>query len=239
MGEHLHGFLVGQKILQVVLDEDAHPLLGIVHPFQALTQALQNGGERVFLDQIKQLFFRIKVVVQPGQGHAAGARKVAHGSAFVALLAEHLGSMLQDLGQTAVETAALHGWNPGRTAGKRTGTSRGSHAELEPPPLGAYRTFVLYHTAGLHPMQVGLCDSQTRGLRAEQSPGATARSAPPLRTPRRGVMLRAFRPEASRVQCRDLSRRQGRQSPRYKAAKALRVTGTGALLSPTPIARSR
>src|SRR5690242_4456895 len=144
MGEHLHGFLVGQKILQVVLDEDAHPLLGIVHPFQALTQALQNGGERVFLDQIKQLFLRIKVVVQPGQGHAAGARKVAHGSAFVALLAEHLGSMLQDLGQTAVETAALPGWNPGRAAGKRTGTSRGSHAELEPPPLGVYRTFVLY-----------------------------------------------------------------------------------------------
>jgi hypothetical protein len=52
-------------------------------------------------------------------------------------------------------------------------------------------------------------------------------------------MLRAFRPEASRVQCHDLSRRQGRQSPRYKAAKALRATGTGALLSPTPIARSR
>ena len=74
----------------------------------------------MFLDQVKQLFFRFEVVVQAGERNAAGAGKIAHRCGRIALFVKNIGGVHQYLGQAAIETglqARPRGWNtssPGR-----------------------------------------------------------------------------------------------------------------------------
>ena len=58
--------------------------------------------ERVFLNQVKQPLFGLEVVVQPRQGHAAFARQIAHGSAFISLFAENFGGVAQNFGKPPI-----------------------------------------------------------------------------------------------------------------------------------------
>ncbi len=67
-------------------------------------EPLKNSGEGMLLNQVQQALFGLEVVIEPGQRHAGGARKVAHGCAFVPLDAKHLGGMGENLREAAVET---------------------------------------------------------------------------------------------------------------------------------------
>ena len=100
---------IRQKILQMVENEDANSLLRIVHARQSRLQPLHNRGERVLLDQEKQPLFGFEVVVEAGQRHAAGARKVAHGGAFVSLFAEDFGGVGKDLCEAPVKAGSRRG----------------------------------------------------------------------------------------------------------------------------------
>ncbi len=64
---------------------------------------LHDGGEGVLLNQEKQALFGFEVIIKPRQRHAAGAGKIAHGSAFVSFFAEDFRGMSEDLCQAAVE----------------------------------------------------------------------------------------------------------------------------------------
>ena len=83
----------------------------IAHAFEPRLQPLNNGCERVLLNQEQQSFFGLKVVVQPGQRHAGSARQVAHRCAFVSFFAEDIGGVSQNLTQAPVETSDRHAWN--------------------------------------------------------------------------------------------------------------------------------
>src|SRR5215831_14803332 len=48
--EHLHRFLIGQKILQMVDDEDAHTCLWVLLFLKTLSQLSDDGSEGMFLD---------------------------------------------------------------------------------------------------------------------------------------------------------------------------------------------
>ena len=77
---------------------------GSVAGRQALTQAVDDGGEGVLLDEVQQLLFGLEIIIKTGQRDAAQARKIAHGGAFVTFVGENLGGVIQNLGQAAVET---------------------------------------------------------------------------------------------------------------------------------------
>ena len=106
----------------MIEDEDADALLRIGDPFQALLELFENRGEGVFLDQVEQALFGLEVVIEAGERHAAGARKVAHGGAFIAFVAEDRGGVIEDLAHAAVEAgrgpggAGLAGASGGRVA---------------------------------------------------------------------------------------------------------------------------
>src|SRR5439155_23821504 len=91
--EHLHGFLVGQKILHVIQDENPDSLGGIFNLIQPFAETLYDGRESVLLNEVEQLLFGFEIVIKPGQGHATRARKVAHGGAFVSFFAEDIGGV--------------------------------------------------------------------------------------------------------------------------------------------------
>src|SRR5437016_2377194 len=103
MRQYLHRLLVGEEVFQVVENENADTLLGIGDLLQTRPQPFNDGTESMFLNKVKQLFFGFEVVVESCQRHAAAARQVAHGRSLVSLLIEFVGSVLQNLGQTAVE----------------------------------------------------------------------------------------------------------------------------------------
>src|SRR5262252_268558 len=73
------------------------------------------------LDEIKQLFLGLKVVVQPGQRHAARSRQIAHGRTLVPLLVENVGRVGKNLAKSLIKTAlrlnrprAAHWGSPAR-----------------------------------------------------------------------------------------------------------------------------
>src|SRR5581483_7441107 len=66
MRKHLHGFLIGKKILQVVQDEDANALLRVVHALQPFTEPLHDVLKCVLLDEVEEPLFGFEVVVHPG-----------------------------------------------------------------------------------------------------------------------------------------------------------------------------
>ena len=68
----------------------------------------------MFLNQVEQALFGSEVVIQAGEGHAGGARKVAHGGTFVSFFAENVGGMAEDFAQAAIETGFGRGLLIGR-----------------------------------------------------------------------------------------------------------------------------
>src|SRR5581483_8873209 len=123
--ENAHRFRIGQEVFQMVVNEDADALLGIAHAREPLPQRVNHRAEGVLLDQVKQLLFRLEVVIKTGQRHARGARKVAHAGAFVSFFAENLGRMAQDLRHAAVEA----GIAVGRSARRRSWGRQQGHEE--------------------------------------------------------------------------------------------------------------
>jgi len=89
----------------VIQNERANPPLRISFFLKPLPQALHDGSERVFLDEIEQALFGFEVVVHARERHAAVPRQVPHGCAFIALFVENVGGVRQDLCQTPVKTA--------------------------------------------------------------------------------------------------------------------------------------
>ncbi len=89
----------------MVEDENANALLGIGNFVEPLAQPLNDGAEGVLLDQVEQLLLGLEIIVEPGQGHAAGASKVAHGGAFVSFFVKDFGCMDKNLAEAAIETA--------------------------------------------------------------------------------------------------------------------------------------
>ncbi len=71
--------------------------------FSRSCKSLDNRPERMFLDQVKQVFLGLKIMVETGQRHTGRAGKVAHGSAFIAFFTEDMGGMVQQFGQPAVK----------------------------------------------------------------------------------------------------------------------------------------
>src|ERR1035437_9569687 len=104
MRQHLQSLLVAHEILEVIQDEDANALLGVRDTFQSRLEFVDDGGEGVFLNQEQQALFGLEVVIKPCQRHAGSTGKVAHGGAFVSLDAKHLGGMVENLPEAAVET---------------------------------------------------------------------------------------------------------------------------------------
>ena len=74
----------------------------------------------MLLDQIQQAVLGAEVVIHPGERHASGAGKVAHGSAGVSFFAKDFDGMFQNLAQLAVETR-LGRLMPHRSMGARSG----------------------------------------------------------------------------------------------------------------------
>src|SRR5436309_10629714 len=103
MREHLHRLLVGQKVFQVIEDENANPLLRLVRVFEPLLQPLDNRLERVLLDEIKQALLGLEIVIEPCERHTGGAGQVAHGRALVSSFVEYFNGMFEDFGQPTVE----------------------------------------------------------------------------------------------------------------------------------------
>ena len=85
-------------------------------PSSRAFKPLDDRRERVLLDQVQQPLFGFEVVIKPGQRHAARARQIAHGSAFVSLLAEYFGGMSKDLRQATVVAGGRSGRGAMRAA---------------------------------------------------------------------------------------------------------------------------
>src|SRR5580658_69938 len=95
----------------------------------------------MLLDEKKQPLFGLEVVVEPRQRHAAGARKIAHGSAFITLLAEDIGGVEQYFCQPLVVSRfGLSGWGGRSAMPCGNACCRGSTAHSQQPAL--IRTFV-------------------------------------------------------------------------------------------------
>src|SRR4249919_3001006 len=67
----------------------------------------------MFLDQIQQPLFGFEVVIKSGKRHPALARQITHRGAFVSLLAEDFGGVVENLGQPPVVAGF---WNRRRSA---------------------------------------------------------------------------------------------------------------------------
>src|SRR5208337_3013910 len=104
MREDLQPLLIAHEILEVILNEDADALFRIRDPLEPGLEPFKNSGEAMLLNEVQQALFGLDVVIEPRQRHASSARKVAHGSAFVSLLAENFYGMVKNLSETAVET---------------------------------------------------------------------------------------------------------------------------------------
>jgi len=91
----------------VILDKDADTDLWIIAGGQPLAQALDDCREGVTLDEIKQLFLRLEIVIKTRKLTAAQARQVTHRGALVSLVGENLGGAVKNLGQTAVKTGIV------------------------------------------------------------------------------------------------------------------------------------
>src|SRR5450759_3789274 len=121
MREHLQPLLIAYKIFEVIQDEDADALLGIRDILKPRFELFENGGESVLLNHEQQALFGFEVVIKPRQGHAGGAGKIAHGSAFVSLEAKDLGRVIENLPEATVETGPggrtrLSAGTPGSTS---------------------------------------------------------------------------------------------------------------------------
>jgi hypothetical protein len=57
----------------------------------------------MFLDQVKQVFLGLKLMVEACQGHSRGAGKISHGSAFITFLTKDMGGMVQQFGQPSIK----------------------------------------------------------------------------------------------------------------------------------------
>ena len=111
MREHLQSLLIAHEILEVIQNEDADALFGIRDILEPRFEFFENGGEGMFLNEIQQALFGLEVVIKPGQRHAGGARKIAHGSAFVSFDTKDFGGMVEDLSEAAVETGRPRHWS--------------------------------------------------------------------------------------------------------------------------------
>jgi len=89
----------------VILDEDTDALFRVGRTLEAWTQAIDDGAESVFLNQVQQLVFGREIVVKAGQRHSRRPREIAHGSAFVPFFAEDAGRVLENSSQPAIEAA--------------------------------------------------------------------------------------------------------------------------------------
>src|SRR6185437_9348843 len=112
MGQHLHGFLVGQEVLEMVFNEDAYAFFRVSGCAEPLAQFINDAAKGMLLDQVQQLFFGLEVVIQSGQRHTGRAGEIAHGSAFIAFFTEDPGGMLEHPRKLPVK-AAVHGFTVG------------------------------------------------------------------------------------------------------------------------------
>src|SRR5205807_238663 len=87
----------------VVMNKGANALLRVADALQPLFKPFHNDGESVLLNQVQQLFFGFEVMIKPREGHSAGARKVAHRSAFISFSAKDTAGMFQHHGHAPVE----------------------------------------------------------------------------------------------------------------------------------------
>ena len=124
MREHLQPLLIAHEIFEVIQDEDAYALFGIGDILEPRFELFENSGEGVLLDQEQQALFGLEVVIKPRQRHAGGARKIAHGGAFVSLETKDLGGMVENVLEAAIKTG--HRSASGRSAGISTLTARGA-----------------------------------------------------------------------------------------------------------------
>ena len=105
MGENLHRFLIGEKVLQMVEDEHTNSLGRMLDFVQPRAEPRHDGGEGVLLDQVQQFLFGFEIVVQAGERYSAGARQIAHRCSGVAFFIEDVGGVDQYLGQAPVKTS--------------------------------------------------------------------------------------------------------------------------------------
>src|ERR1035438_7502404 len=87
----------------MILDKDSQTLARIGDAFETRLQFLNDGRESMLLNQVQQSLFGLKVVVETGKRHAGGARKVAHGSAFISFFAEDVGGMAEDFAEATIK----------------------------------------------------------------------------------------------------------------------------------------
>src|SRR6476646_1671954 len=86
----------------MVENENADALFRIGDTLESRFQPLHDGSEGMFLNEIEQPLFGFKVVVEARERHAALAREIAHGGAFVSLFTENFGGVCEYLGQPPV-----------------------------------------------------------------------------------------------------------------------------------------
>src|SRR5580765_7516891 len=123
----------------MIEDENTNALFGIRHTFQPSFQPLHDRSESVFLNEIEQSLFGFKVVIETRERHAALAREIAHGGAFVSLFTEHCGGVTENLGQPPVIACYRNGRCRAMTArGDSSCCARTPHT----PRKQVIRTFV-------------------------------------------------------------------------------------------------
>src|SRR5208283_443873 len=110
-----HRLHLRNGVVNMVVYEYANALFRVVAGSQPFAQALDDAGKRVALDEIKQLFLGLEVVIEPGQRDAAQPGQVAHRSSFVTVAGENLGGAIENPGQTTVKPG-IAGWRNYRRA---------------------------------------------------------------------------------------------------------------------------
>src|ERR1700693_2970846 len=80
----------------MVVDEDAQFLYRSGGFRKSFLETCHDRFKSVDLNQIQKLLLALDVVIEAGQRNSAGTADIADGSAFVAFIAEHLGSMPQN-----------------------------------------------------------------------------------------------------------------------------------------------
>jgi hypothetical protein len=124
MRKHLQPLLIAYEILKMIQNEDAYALFGISDILEPGFELFENGGEGVLLNQEQQALFGFAVVIKPRQRHSGGARKIAHGGAFVSLATKDLGGMVENVLEAAIKAGPRNA--RGRSAGISTLTARGA-----------------------------------------------------------------------------------------------------------------
>jgi hypothetical protein len=117
VGKDLHFVGMGEEVFDVVEDEEAEALSGLVDALEPRPDAFENKRKGCTLNEIEEMLLVFKIIVEASEGDTGGAADIAHGGALKAMLSKDLRGGAKDVLELGFGIA-----------GNRSG---GSHRHLE------------------------------------------------------------------------------------------------------------